>query len=137
MAYIAQRFCRFAGKEFRIGEHIPAELIDAKAIRRLKESGKIAEVAEGPLLPSAPSSDADDADEEDEVIDKDADDGEYKDEECIFITEDGHIEAESLYDIDYNDLKKMAKDMGLNAKGTKNELIERIAKAQVMVPEEA
>ena len=132
MAYIAQRFCRFAGKEFRIGEYIPAELIDAKAIRRLKESGKIAEVAEGPLLPSAPSSDADDADEEDEVIDEYADDGE-EDEECISDSD----ESVCLYDLDYNDLKKMAKDMGLSAKGTKDELIARIAKAQVMVPEEA
>lgn len=127
MAYIAQRFCRFAGKEFRVGEYIPADLIDTKAIRRLKESGKIAEVAEGPLLPSVPSSDADDADE---VNDETTGDGE-EDEECISNSD----ESVCLYDLDYNDLKKMAKDMGLSAKGTKDELIARIAAEQVMVPE--
>ena len=46
----------------------------------------------------------------------------------------GHLDAESLKEYSYNDLKKLAKDLGLSAKGSKEELIERIAAAQVQAP---
>lgn len=47
----------------------------------------------------------------------------------------GHLDAESLKEYSYNDLKKLAKDLGLSAKGSKEELIERIAATEVEYPE--
>ena len=47
--------------------------------------------------------------------------------------EEFHLDPEQLSTMNYNDLKKLAKDMGLNATGTKEELIERIAAEGVMV----
>ena len=109
--YKAQKLCRFAGREFKIGEYIPEELIAKGAIRRLKQAGKIAETAEGPLLPSADS------------LDDDMDEDKNEDEtgDTVEIPEDG------LASMEYNDLKKLAKQIGVSAKGSKDELIARIA----------
>lgn len=111
--YKAQKLCRFAGREFKIGEYIPEELIAKGAIRRLKQAGKIAETAEGPLLPSADS-----LDDEDKV---DEDENKGETEDTVEIPEDG------LASMEYNDLKKLAKQIGVSAKGSKDELIARIA----------
>ena len=43
----------------------------------------------------------------------------------------GTLDIEELREMHYNDLKKLAKEMGLDASGTKNELVERIAAAKV------
>lgn len=43
----------------------------------------------------------------------------------------GHLDKGKLEEMDYNDLKKLAKDMGLLAKGSKEELVERIAAEQI------
>lgn len=48
----------------------------------------------------------------------------------------GHLDAEQLEAMPYNDLKKLAKEMNLDTTGTKEELIARIAAAEIMVPEE-
>lgn len=40
---------------------------------------------------------------------------------------ESHLDPEDLSTMSYNDLKKLAKDMGVSAAGTKEELIERIA----------
>ena len=53
--YTALQFCRFGGKEFRIGEEIPEKLLDPKAIPRLKSSGMIAEHSVSSLLSDAGS----------------------------------------------------------------------------------
>lgn len=111
--YKAMKLCRFAGQEFRIGEYIPEELIAKGAIRRLKDSGKIAVTAEGPLLPSADTLD-------DEMDD---DNNEDKTGEPVEIPEEG------LASMEYNDLKELAKQIGVSAKGKKDELIARIAEA--------
>lgn len=113
--YKAQKLCRFAGREFKVGEYIPEELIAKGAIRRLKNSGKIAETAEGPLLPSA-----------DSLGDEDKVDGDTAGEgtgETVEIPEDG------LASMEYNDLKELAKQIGVSTKGKKDELIARIAEA--------
>jgi hypothetical protein len=55
--FTAQKFCKFAGQEFRIGEIIPDELIHREAIPRLKASGMIAEYSSGSLLTAAGSID--------------------------------------------------------------------------------
>lgn len=47
--------------------------------------------------------------------------------------EEYHLDPEQLSTMNYNDLKKLAKDMGLNASGTKEELVERIAAEGVTV----
>ena len=48
----------------------------------------------------------------------------------------GHLDAGQFADYSYNELKKLAKDMGLSASGTKEELIERISATEVEIPEE-
>lgn len=42
----------------------------------------------------------------------------------------GTLDMEELREMHYNDLKKLAKEMGLEAGGTKDELVERIARAK-------
>ena len=44
-------------------------------------------------------------------------------------TEDGAAQTEELQEMHFNDLKKLAKDMGLDTKGSKEELIARISAA--------
>lgn len=53
--YIAKKRCKFAGREFRVGEPIPEGYAHDAAAPRLISMGVIAEVPEGPLLPSASS----------------------------------------------------------------------------------
>ena len=43
----------------------------------------------------------------------------------------GTLDTEELQAMHYNDLKKLAKEMGLDASGTKDELVERIARVKV------
>ena len=43
----------------------------------------------------------------------------------------GTLDTEELQEMHYNDLKKLAKEMKLDASGTKDELVERIAAAKV------
>lgn len=45
-------------------------------------------------------------------------------------SEDNGIELDNLDDYSYNELKKIAKELGLSAKGTKSELVERIKEPQ-------
>ncbi len=45
----------------------------------------------------------------------------------------GILDAEELQEMHFNELKKLAKDMGLDAKGSKEELIERLSSARVEV----
>lgn len=40
------------------------------------------------------------------------------------------LDAEGLLEMHYNDLKKLAKEMKLDVSGTKNELVDRIARAK-------
>lgn len=122
MAYKALKPCSFAGQKFRIGEIVPDSVLVPGAIARMIAAGKIAESAEGPLLPSAAS------------LETEATDEVHAEEENEVVT--GHIDAEQLEEMSYNDLKAMAKEMGLSTKGTKDELIARIAAAEVMVPAE-
>lgn len=46
----------------------------------------------------------------------------------------GHLDAEALKGYSYNDLRRLAKDLGLDTTGKTEELIERIASAQVQAP---
>lgn len=48
----------------------------------------------------------------------------------------GTLDTNQLSEMTYQDLKKLASDMGLSANGTKKELIERISKVEVEVTEE-
>lgn len=43
----------------------------------------------------------------------------------------GTLDTEDLQEMHYNDLKKLAKEMGLSPDGKKDELVERIAAAKV------
>ena len=43
----------------------------------------------------------------------------------------GTLDTEELQEMHYNDLKKLAKEMGLDTDGKKDELVERIAAAKV------
>lgn len=43
MAYIAQKPCRFAGQSFRVGEIVPADVMQPGAIRNLVKMGIISE----------------------------------------------------------------------------------------------
>ena len=43
----------------------------------------------------------------------------------------GTLDTAELQEMHYNDLKKLAKEMGLDASGTKDELVERIAAEKV------
>ena len=122
MAYKALKPCSFAGQKFKIGEIVPDSVLVPGAITRLILAGKIAESAEGPLLPSAASLETEETDSVQAEENK----------EMIA----GHLDAEQLEEMSYNDLKAMAKEMGLSTKGTKDELIARIAAAEVMVPAE-
>ena len=47
------------------------------------------------------------------------------------IPPEGHIDKEQLEEMDYNDLKRLAKEMDLPTAGTKKELAERIAEAKL------
>lgn len=109
MAYKALKPCSFAGQKFKIGDIVPESVFVPGAISRMIAAGKVAETAEGPLLPSAASL-------ENEASEPDL--------------------AEENKEMSYNDLKAKAKAMGLSTKGTKDDLIARIAAAEVMVPEE-
>jgi len=42
----------------------------------------------------------------------------------------GTLDTEELQEMHYNDLKKLAKEMGLSSEGKKDELVERIARAK-------
>lgn len=53
------------------------------------------------------------------------------DEEPEEETLTGTLDTEELKEMHYNDLKKLAKEMGLDASGTKDELVERIARTKV------
>lgn len=55
---------------------------------------------------------------------------EEKEQEIIV----SHLDADQLGSMDYNELRKLAKEMGLSASGTKEELIERIAAEPVYAP---
>ncbi len=48
----------------------------------------------------------------------------------------GHLDKEQLSEMGYNDLKHLAKELGVPAIGSKEELIEKIAVAEVEVPAE-
>lgn len=55
--------------------------------------------------------------------------GEEPEAEAELVT--GYMDAEQLKEYSYKDLQKLAKEMGLSANGTKDELIERIAHTEV------
>lgn len=44
---------------------------------------------------------------------------------------DGNLDKEQLMDMGYNDLKHLAKQLGISAEGKKDELVERIAAVEV------
>lgn len=48
----------------------------------------------------------------------------------------GDLGEEQLEEMSYNDLKHLAKEMGLSASGTKEELMERIAEAEASCSDE-
>ena len=122
MAYKALKPCSFAGQKFKIGEIVPESVFAPGAISRMIAAGKVAETAEGPLLPSAAS------------LENEASEPDLAEENNEMIA--GHLDAEQLEEMSYNDLKARAKEKGLSTKGTKDELIARIAAAEVMVPAE-
>ena len=66
---------------------------------------------------------------------KEADDKGDSQEEQENIT--GHLSKEDLEEMTYPNLKKLAKDMGIPATGTKEELIEKIVKEEVEIPSDA
>lgn len=49
----------------------------------------------------------------------------------------GHLDAGQFADYSYKELQKLAKDMGLSATGSKDELIERITTAEVQYEADA
>lgn len=53
--YVALKPCRFAGKEFLIGDHIPAELLQPGAAPALIKMGKIANPHAEKATPAAPA----------------------------------------------------------------------------------
>ena len=50
---------------------------------------------------------------------------------------EGNIDPDDLSTYAYNDLKKLAKEMGLSAAGSKEELIKRISDEKVVIPSDA
>lgn len=48
----------------------------------------------------------------------------------------GHLDREQITKCGYNDIKKLAKEMGIPAKGSKDELVEKILAEGVDYPEE-
>lgn len=48
----------------------------------------------------------------------------------------GHLDGGSLEEYNINELRKLAKDLGVSSKGTKKELIERISEVEVSAPED-
>ena len=58
MAYVAVKPCRFAGQEFRIGDSVPAEVVQPGAAKNLVKMGIIAPtdaVAPAPVVQKAPA----------------------------------------------------------------------------------
>lgn len=49
----------------------------------------------------------------------------------------GHLDPTDLETYSYQDLKKLASDLGVSANGTKKELIERISAVEVGIPADA
>ena len=53
MSYIALKPCRFKGQQFKVGDLIDESLVLPTAIRRLVQSGRIAEVGGNPPTPAS------------------------------------------------------------------------------------
>lgn len=51
-------------------------------------------------------------------------------------TVSGHLDDGSLEEYNINELRKLAKDLGVSSKGTKKELIDRISEVEVSAPED-
>lgn len=51
--------------------------------------------------------------------------------------QEGNLDPDDLSTYAYNDLKKLAKEMGLSASGSKEELIKRISDEKVIIPSDA
>ena len=97
----------------------PFELEDSKAHRLISEG--VAEAVNGEPVP----------DNEGELPDPFCNDGEpVPDNEGVT----GHLDADQLDDLSINDLRKIAKDLGVSASGSKKELIERICDVEVSAP---
>lgn len=55
----------------------------------------------------------------------------------FFDKKEVHLDASQFEEWSYGDLRKLAKDMGISAKGAKEELIERICGADVDIEDDA
>ena len=97
----------------------PFELEDYKALRLISEG--VAEAVNGEPVP----------DNDGELPDPFCNNGEpVPDNEGVT----GHLDADQLADLSINDLRKIAKDLGVSASGSKKELIERICDVEVAAP---
>lgn len=94
----------------------PFELEDSKALRLISEG--VAEAVNGEPVP----------DNEGELPDNDGEP--VPDNEGVT----GHLDADQLDDLSINDLRKIAKDLGVSASGSKKKLIERICDVEVSAP---
>lgn len=52
------------------------------------------------------------------------------------VQQKGHLDREQLMSWAYNDIKKLAKEMGVPATGTKEEIVDRIVDEEVEIPVE-
>ena len=99
----------------------PFELEDSKALRLISEG--VAEAVNGEPVP----------DNDGELPDPFCNNGEpVPDNEGVT----GHLDADQLDDLSINDLRKIAKDLGVSASGSKKELIKKICDVEVSAPAE-
>lgn len=97
----------------------PFELEDSKALRLISEG--VAEAVNGEPVP----------DNDGELPDPFCNNGEpVPDNEGVT----GNLDADQLDDLSINDLRKIAKDLGVSASGSKKKLIERICDVEVSAP---
>lgn len=94
----------------------PFELEDSKALRLISEG--VAEAVNGEPVPD--------------------NEGELPDNDGVTVPDNegvtGNLDADQLDDLSINDLRKIAKDLGVSATGSKKELIERICDVEVSAP---
>ena len=107
----------------------PFELEDSKALRLISEG--VAEAVNGEPVP----------DNEGELPDPFCNDGEpVPDNDGVTVPDNegvtGNLDADQLDDLSINDLRKIAKDLGVSASGSKKELIKKICDVEVSAPAE-
>ncbi|MBP3339788.1 MAG: hypothetical protein J6L69_10330 [Lachnospiraceae bacterium] len=110
-----------------------------EALAKLKKMGYKEVVSKVAAVKEETSSGSKDNTSEDEKDEKNDNQDETADEEGgnSNDTLEGHLDAGQFADYSYQELQKLAKEMGLKASGSKDDLIERLVAEKVSVPENA